>query len=98
MICILTEDKAWVPDAVTLLESQGHEVEVTFAEHSDDLRTWHDRLMPWVGVCSNMTLAFEVTFGGNSPAHGTGLISVRTDAETSDELDLVVNQIVNLAQ
>ena len=97
MICILTEDKAWVPDAVTLLESQGHEVEVTFAEHSDDLRTWHDRLAPWIGACTNMTLSIEVTFGGNSPAHGTGLISVRTDTETSDGLNSIYDQILEIA-
>ena len=97
MICILTENKPWVPDAVDALESQGHEVEVTYTGHSGNRQTWYERLSSWLGTCADSPGAIEQCYGGDV-VEEIGLISVRTDTETSDELNSIYDQILEIAR
>jgi len=97
MICILTEQNDWVPDAVTLLESQGETVNVTYCNCPEDEDESHDSKLAFVQECSVDMNHWSDVIYPNSESFG-GLIAMAGDFYTTEQFDAIKNQVIELAE
>lgn len=93
MICILTEDKDWVPDAVSLLESQGETVNVTYCNHPASDVEAYDAMNAFTKECSSdMCTWFHVHY---PPAVVfDGLTAIAGDFYSNEEFETIKNKVV----
>ena len=93
MICILTENKPWVSDAVTLLESQDHEVEVTNCSKPNNRAEANNAMNAFQQQCSvDMCVWFRVHYPPDPSFDG--LIAISGDLPTNEEFEEVKNEVI----
>ena len=97
MICILTEQNDWVPDAVTLLESQGETVNVTYCNCPENQGEAHAAELAFSEECSNDMCHWAGVIYPHYESFG-GFIAMAGDFYTTENFTAIRNQVFALAE
>ena len=97
MICILTEENDWVPDAVTALESQGETVNVTYCNCPEDQGEAHAAELAFSEECSNDMCEWAGVIYPHYESFG-GLVAMAGNSYSSLEFNAIKKQVFALAQ